>query len=35
MSNEAEHFDKELNVDMLEVSKQGLPSTTLQSYLTF
>jgi len=23
------HFDEELDVDMLEVSEQGLPSTTL------
>jgi hypothetical protein len=35
MSNEGENFDEELDVDMLEVSEQGLPSTILQLYLTF
>ncbi len=35
MSNKGEHFDEEINVDMSEVGKQGLPSTTLQLYLTF
>jgi hypothetical protein len=35
MSDEGEHFDEEPDVDMLKVSEQGLPSTILQSYLTF
>jgi hypothetical protein len=35
MPNEGEHFDEEPDVDKPEVSKQGLPSTTLMSYLTF
>lgn len=34
MSNKGEHFDEELNMDLLKVSEQGLPSIILQSYLT-
>jgi len=29
MSNKGEHFDEELNMDLLKVSEQGLPSIIL------
>ncbi len=35
MFDEGEHFDEEPDMDMSKVSEQGLPSTFLQSYLTF
>ncbi len=35
MFDEGDHFDEEPDTDMPEVSEQVLPSTTLQSYLTF